>query len=247
MMPVTDNTEVTGAKKTIAIIPARGGSKGLPGKNIITLCGKPLIVWTIESALESNLVDKVVVSTDSREIANIAKSAGADVPFMRPDELATDEAKSIDVVRHALGFYENEKGMKFDYMALLEPTSPLREKDDIDNMITALNEKSDDFDAIISLGEVNEHPSAVKKINGNTAEPFCADLPRTTRRQENEKAYFPYGVAYISKVSTLLDEGTFYPKRTTHHLIKRYQNYEIDCIYDLLAIENIMRHKWGLK
>lgn len=127
-------------KKFIAVIPARGGSKGLPGKNIKELCGKPLIVYTIETALKSKIFDKVIVSTDSLEIAEIAKKAGAEIPFLRPKELATDTADSMDVLIHAIKFLE-EKGEKFDYIMKLQPTSPLRTEEDIRKSVKLLFEK----------------------------------------------------------------------------------------------------------
>jgi len=233
-------------KNVIAIVPARGGSKGLPGKNTKLLCGKPLIVWTIDVALKSKLVDELVVSTDSREIAAIAREAGAPVPFLRPAQLATDTVPTIDVVEHALGFFSVNKGVPFDYVVLLEPTSPLREDDDIDNMLRKLHASAESFDSIISVGQVSEHPSIMKKLLGEKIEPFCPGLQMTARRQDNQPAFFPYGVAYIAKTKSLMAERTFYTKRCTHYRIKRYQNYEIDDIYDFLAVENIMRHEWDL-
>jgi CMP-N-acetylneuraminic acid synthetase len=234
-------------KKIIAIIPARGGSKGLPGKNIKELCGKPLIAWSIESGLGSQYIDEVMVTTDSEEIARIGRDFGASVPFIRPSELAGDKATSFDAVKHVIDFYKNELRKQFDYVVLLEPTSPLRETGDIDKMLKKIIAMEDQFDAIISLGEVHEHPSIMKKIVGNVIEPYCSELITTTRRQDNEIAYFPYGIAYIIKVKTLLDEQSFYPRRTTYHLIKRYQCYEIDDIYDFLMIENVMKHEWEIK
>ncbi len=234
-------------KRVIAIIPARGGSKGLPGKNIKTICGKPLISWTIQTALKSTLIDALIVSTDHQEIADIAKAAGAAVPFLRPPALAADTTPSIDVVEHVLEFFRAQAAPSFDYLVLLEPTSPLREDDDIDNMLMKLDASADAFDAIVSIGEVSEHPSIMKKLDGENIEPYCLELPLTSRRQDNAPAFFPYGVAYIAKIQTLLTERTFYPKRCTHYRIKRYQNYEIDDIYDFLAVENIMRHEWKLE
>ncbi len=233
-------------KTVIAIIPARGGSKGLPGKNIKPLCGKPLIAWSIEAGLASQYIDEVMVSTDSEEIANIAREFGASVPFLRPVELASDTATTLDAVKHVIEYYENECNRYFDYIVLLEPTSPLREKDDLDMMLEKISLIDADFDAIVSLGEVHEHPSIMKKINGNLIDAYCTELVMATRRQDNDVAYFPYGVAYMVKTGTLLEEKSFYPIRTTHHVIKRYQCYEIDDIYDLLAIENIMKYQWGL-
>jgi CMP-N-acetylneuraminic acid synthetase len=234
-------------KSVIAIIPARGGSKGLPGKNIKALCGRPLIAWSIEAGLGSQYIDEVMVTTDSEEIADIARMFGASVPFIRPPELASDIATSFDAIKHAIDFYENELSKKFDYIVLLEPTSPLREKDDIDGMIEKIISMENQFDAIVSLGEVHEHPSIMKKIIDNKIEPYCKELVMVTRRQDNNIAYFPYGVAYIVKTKTLLEEKSFYPQRTTYRIIKRYQCHEIDDIYDFLAIENIMKYEWEIK
>lgn len=234
-------------KRVIAIIPARGGSKGLPGKNIRKLCGKPLIAWSIEAGLESQYIDEVMVTTDSEEIAGIANEFGATVPFIRPTELATDTATSFDTVKHAIDFYQNQLNKTFDYIVLLEPTSPLRESGDIDEMIEKILSMEDQFDAIVSLGEVHLHPSIMKKTDGRKIKPFCKELIMKTRRQDNAIAYFPYGVAYIVKSKTFFEEKSFYPSRTTHKIIKRYQCYEIDDIYDFWAIENIMKHEWGLE
>lgn len=234
-------------KSVIAIIPARGGSKGLPGKNIKELCGKPLIAWSIEAGLGCQYIDELMVTTDSEEIARIARLYGASVPFLRPAELASDTATSFDAIKHTIDFYESDLHKQFDYVILLEPTSPLREKGDIDRMIEKIISMEDQFDAIVSLGEVHEHPSIMKRIVGNEIAPFCKELLMTTRRQDNEIAYFPHGVAYIIKSKTLLEEKSFYPRRTTHRIIKRYQCHEIDDIYDFLAIENIMKNEWDLK
>jgi CMP-N,N'-diacetyllegionaminic acid synthase len=235
-----------GDKKVLALIPARGGSKGLPGKNIRPLCGKPLITWSIEKAKLSKYLDMVLVTTDSLEIAEIAKAAGAHVPFLRPAEFATDHSSTYDALRHALDFLREHEGRTFDYVVLVEPTSPLREDGDIDHMLVQLVGNATDFDSIISVGEVDEHPSIVKRLNGPRLEPFCPDLPQTTRRQDNEPAYFPYGVAYIAKTEVLLAENTFYTRRCTYFKIKRYQNYEIDDVYGFLSVESIMKHEWRL-
>ena len=232
----------------LAIVPARGGSKGLPGKNIKELCGKPLVAWSIEAGLKSKYVDEVMVSTDDEQIAEISKKYGANVPFLRPSELASDTATTFDAIKHTIDYYKNELKKEFDYIVLLEPTSPLRENNDIDIMIEKIVDNQEEFDSISSIGEVHEHPSIMKQIvNKNYIVPFCKELKVTTRRQDNEKAYFPYGVAYIAKIKNLLEEETFYTKRNTFYEIKRYQCYEIDDLYDFLAIENIMKYEWRLK
>jgi CMP-N-acetylneuraminic acid synthetase len=234
-------------KRFIAIIPARGGSKGLPGKNIKNMCGKPLIAWSIDAALNSQYLDEILVSTDDPKIAEVAKKYGATVPFLRPDKLATDEATTYDAVAHALDFYRNHLDKEYDYIVLLEPTSPLREQADIDTMIEVISSRDEHFDSIVSIGEVHEHPSIMKKTVGDMTVPYCEELVSTSRRQDNPPAYFPYGVAYIVKTLKFLKEKTFYPKRTTYYQVKRYQCYEIDDIYDFLAIENIMKHEWSVE
>ncbi len=233
-------------RSAIAIIPARGGSKGLPRKNVLDVCGKPLIAWSVEKALKSRHLDVVLVTTDSDEIAVVARRFGADVPFLRPAELATDRSSSYDAIRHALAHYRDGSRREFDYTVLLEPTSPLREDDDIDRMLETLDARRADFDAIVSVGEVSEHPSIMKKLLDGRIEPFVPELLQTTRRQDNAPAYFPYGVAYIAKTPALLEENTFYTRRCLGFPIRRYQNYEIDDIYDLLCVESVMKHEWRI-
>lgn len=235
-------------KRTIiAVIPARGGSKGLPGKNIRPLCGRPLIEWTILRALESTLIDCVCVTTDSEEIATIARNAGAEVPFLRPPELASDTSPTLAAVDHTLDFYAGVQEREFDYISLLEPTSPLRHPGDIDAMLRKLIDSEADFDSIISIGEISEHPTIVKRKSGDTLVPYCPDLPIASRRQENDAAYFPYGVGYMVRVEALRRERTFYTKRGTYYEIRRYQNYEIDDLQDFLCVEAIMKNEWKMQ
>ena len=233
-------------KSILAIIPARGGSKGLPGKNIRPMCGKPLIGWTIEKANKCSYLDSILVTTDDKEIAEVAQSFGAYVPFIRPAEFATDQSSTYAVIRHAVSYFKDIECKEFDYIVLLEPTSPLREDDDINQMLELIVARQDEYDSIVSVGEVTEHPSIMKRLVADGIEPFWPNLAQTTRRQDNAAAYFPFGVAYIAKTSSLLEENTFYTRRCMHFLIKRYQNYEIDDIYHFLCAESVMRYEWGL-
>ena len=187
-----------------------------------------------------------MVTTDDEEIANISKLYGANVPFLRPKELATDTATSFDAIVHTINFYKKKLKREFDYIVLLEPTSPLREDDDVDNMIEKLI-LDKEADSIISIGEVHEHPSIMKKIVNSRLDSYCKELEMKSRRQDNEVAFFPYGVAYIIKTATLFKEKTFYSSKNTFYQIKRYQCYEIDDIYDFLAIENILKYEKGFK
>lgn len=232
-------------KSVLALIPARGGSKGLPGKNIRPLCGKPLISWSIAQGLESRIVDCVCVSTDSAEIAAIARTDGAEAPFLRPAELATDRSPTLPTAEHALDFYA-ALGRVFDYLILLQPTSPLRHPGDIDAILSKLIDQENRFDSIISIGEIAEHPSIVKRAQADALAPFCPDLPPTTRRQDNEPAYFPFCVGFAVKTQALRAEQTFYTKRCTFYEVRRYQNYDIDDLYDFLCVEAVMRHEWKL-
>jgi CMP-N,N'-diacetyllegionaminic acid synthase len=235
-----------GSKKILAIIPARSGSKGLPGKNIKVMCGKPLIVWSILAAKECSYIDEVMVSTDSPQIADISTKAGAEAPFLRPINLASDISTSFDVVKHVIHTYKSNCDKEFDYVVLLEPTSPLREKFDLDRMIEKIDSMSSNYDAIVSLGQVHEHPSIMKIIEGKKILPLLESAQSSLRRQDHAPVYFPYGVGYVVKTKTLLAEETFYPARTTFYEIKRYQCFEVDDIFDFLAIEAVMKNKWKL-
>jgi CMP-N-acetylneuraminic acid synthetase len=230
-------------KEILSIIPARGGSKGLPRKNIKPLLGKPLIAWTIEQALNSKYIDKVVVSTDDEEIAEISKEYGAEVPFLRPKELARDDSPTIDAIMHAINWFE-ERGEFFDILVLLEPTSPLRKRNDIDNALELLINNIETADAIVSVGEVHlENPYIMKKIENGYVKPFIEIDKDFYQRQQLPKVYFPYGVIYASKIETLKKYKTFYQERTIPYFIERWQNYEIDDIYDFICIESILRYK----
>lgn len=220
-------------KRIIAIIPARGGSKGLPNKNILEIAGKPLITWTVEAALQSKLVDKVFVSTDSKMIAEVAERSGISVPFLRPKEFAQDSSPTYEAVLDVLQSFE-KKGTFFDYVLVLEPTSPLRKKTDIDDSIRLLVD-NDKFDTLVSVGEVQtENPVIVKKISeSGFVLPYINDQEKFHQRQQFPKAYFPYGVSYISKVDYYKTEKTFYSDNTTlPFYIDRWQNYEIDDAID---------------
>jgi CMP-N-acetylneuraminic acid synthetase len=231
-------------KTILAIIPARGGSKGIPEKNIRVMCGKPLIAWTIEQANASRYIDTVFVSTDSAKIANIAKQSGAVIPFMRPVELAQDDSPTSDAVVHAIHQFSNE-GKQFDYIVLLEPTSPLRKPEDIDNAIELILD-TPDADCLVSLGEVHmEHPMIVKRIQENGfITPYIPDTQKIHQRQQADQAFFPYGLVYISTVPAFLKNRSFYSERTVSYLIERWQNYEIDDEVDFFIIEQLANLKW---
>ena len=174
----------------LAIITARGGSKGLPQKNIRPLAGKPLIAYTIEAALQARLLDRTVVSTDDHQIAEIARQFGAEIPFLRPPELARDETIVYPVLTHALRWLDEHEGYRPDYVMLLQPTSPLRTAEDIDNSITIALEKN--AEGVVSLCETKHHPYWTKQIAGDGQ--IVDFIPRNNphsylRRQDLPPAY----------------------------------------------------------
>ena len=237
---------MTKNRSTIAIIPARGGSKGLVKKNIKLLNGKPLIAWTIEQALRTREFNEVVVSTDCPDIAAVAETYGALVPFLRPYVLSSDVATSYSVVEHCLDYYATKLNKSFDIVALLEPTQPLRESGDLSLMCDLLVEGYEDFDAVLCVGECSQHPSLVLEIaeTGYLVE-YDKSALKVSRRQDHSVLYYPSGTFFI-KTSELLSQKTFYPYRTASYKLQRYQCFEIDDIYDFLAVENIMKYEWRL-
>jgi CMP-N,N'-diacetyllegionaminic acid synthase len=225
----------------LAIIPARGGSKGLKHKNIKPLLHKPLIAWTIEQARQSRYITTMVVSTDSPGIAKIAENSGVPVPELRPAELATDTSPIIDSINYILDTFE-KKGRQFDIIVLLEPTSPLRKAGDIDRAIEQFMKKSDTADALVSVGEVQlEHPYYLKTIDDEVVRPFFKADDDCYQRQKLPKIFFPYGVIYLSKVSSLKTTGTFYQERTLPYRIERWQNYEINDSDDFIVVETMLK------
>ena len=231
-------------KKILAIIPARGGSKGLPRKNIKVLVGKPLIAWTIEEAKGSKYIDKIVVSTEDKEIAEIAKKYGAEVPFMRPRELAEDKTPTMDVLLHIVNQLE-KRGEHYDFLALLEPTSPLRDISDIDDCIKLLidNQKAK---AIVSVAKLESaHPDFNVVINN---EGFIRRLTGDSnfefkRRQDLSDVFFFEGSIYVSEINTLKQRKTFYHEMTLAYTVSRYKSYEVDDLSDFICIEALMRAK----
>ena len=230
-------------KTFLAIIPARAGSKGLPGKNIKELCGKPLIAWSIEAGFKSKYLDEVMVTTDSQEIADIAKSYGANIPFLRPDYLASDTATSFDAVKHTIEFYKNELNKEFDYIVLLEPTSPLREDDDIDNAIEQLfNSNADSIVGICKTEDQNPAFLIKKDDNGYIYGYENKDM-KVLRRQDISDVYFFEGTIYISKTDILLDKQTFYHGKTIGYEVPKYKSLEVDDMDDFIMVEAIMKYK----
>ena len=214
-------------------------------KNLFPLHGKPLIAWTLEQARHSRLIDEILVSTDDGEIAGIARDHGLPPPFLRPPALARDDSPVADAVLHALDWLE-ERGRSFDILVLLEPTSPLRKRDDIDNAIGLFLSREEEADALVSLGEIHlENPYIAKNLENGFVTPFLGSGNIKYNRQQLNKVYFPYGVIYMSKIDTYRKARTFYQDRTLAFPIERWQNYEVDDLCDLICISAVMEGKMG--
>lgn len=212
----------------IAIIPARGGSKGLPGKNIKFLNGKPLIAYTIEAALKAKHVHRVIISTDDLEIADTAKKYGAEVPFMRPEYLATDDALAIDVYKYTLSRLSETEGTIITDFMVLQPTSPLRTATDIDKAITIFKEK--DADSVISFCQ-EHHP--IKWHKYVTPEGKIESIFENTisNRQDEKPTYFPNGAVYIFK-SNILENRNYFTDKSYAYIMNRKHSVDIDTLED---------------
>ena len=196
----------------IGLIPARGGSKGIPGKNIKNIAGKPLIAWTIQAALESNVLKRIIVSTDDEVIAKVAQEWGAEVPFLRPAGLASDLSSQFSVAEHTLHWIEEHEGCSHTgYCLLLQPTSPLRTSMDIINSREIANLR--DANAVVSVCEANPHPYLVKTITKDgTLEDFIPVPTTIDRRQDMPPAFALNGAIYLNQIESLMKQRTFCSK-----------------------------------
>ena len=231
--------------KILALIPARGGSKGVPGKNIADLGGKPLLAWTAEAALAAESIDRIVVSTDSPEIAECAKRCCIPVPWLRPAEFATDDSPVILTVLHLLQKLEEEDNYIPDFVMLLQTTAPFRTAEDIDNAASLL--ASEQADTVLSVCEAREHPYTAKKINKYGELENFLDLPHEVtqaNRQTYPPAYTLNGAVYISKRDILLERKSFYGDKVVPYIMPPERSLDIDTPFDL-EIARILAERQG--
>ena len=224
----------------LGLIPARGGSKAIPKKNIAVVAHKPLIAWTVEEAIESDSLDRLVISTDDLETADIGKKLGAEVPFLRPAELATDTSTSMDVILHTVRWLDDNENYRPDYVLLLQPTSPLRTATDIRTSIELLLAKRGD--SIVSVCETRHHPLWMTSVNeqGRLMELY----PRSaapTRRQDLPVAFALNGAIYLALRNFLLSERTFISDRTYAYVMPENRSLDIDTPWDLYLADLILR------
>lgn len=231
--------------RVLGLVPARGGSKGVPRKNIRDLCGKPLLQYTAEAALASRRLSEIILSTEDEEIAEVGQRCGLRVPFMRPAELAKDDTPTLPVVQHALRWMESV-GKRFDAVCLLQPTNPLRRVEDIDGCIE-LMERSD-ADAVVTVlpvpPEYNPHwvyfcdEAGLLSLSTGETQPI-------PRRQELPPAYHREGSVYVTRRNVVLEENSLYGGRVAGYLLDPKQSINIDGPADWRRAEALMAERQG--
>jgi len=222
----------------LCLIPARGGSKGVPGKNIKPLAGKPLIAWTIEQALACKYLSRVIVSTDSGAVAETARTFGAEVPFMRPAHLAEDATPTWPVLRHAVEETEKQTGKKVEAVVLLQPTSPLRKTADIDGAIERFQQQSCQAVFSVSPSKNNPYYNMVELNAAGYLEQCKAIDPPPARRQDAPEVYVLNGAVYVYKREVLFLYETFsHLKQVIPYIIPRERSLDVDTFDDFEAAE----------
>ena len=225
--------------KIIGLITARGGSKSIPRKNIRLLAGKPLIAWTIEAALQSDGLSRVIVSTDDEEIAGVSRKWGAEVPFMRPAELAQDDSAHIPVLIHAIEWLEQVEGTTVDYLMLLQPTSPLRICQDIELAIELALDKN--ADSVISVCEASTHPYFTRRITSDgKLRDFVPKPDGYLRRQVLPPAYAWNGAIFLVRRDILIEKQTIETEHTYAYVMPPERSLEIDTPWDLYLADLIL-------
>lgn len=214
--------------RVLGVVAARGGSKGLPHKNVLPLGGKPLIAWSIDAARSSRLLDRTVVSTDDEEIAKIARACGGDVPFLRPAELATDSAPIVDAVLHAVDTLRGE----YEHVVLLQATSPLRTGADIDEALKLFAAQR--ARTCVAMTPVSKGPWWMFRLDERSrARPLLESEGRAGRRQELPPVYLPNGAIFIAAIDWLRNARTFYDADTVAYIMPPERSCDIDTAIDL--------------
>lgn len=225
--------------KILGLIPARGGSKGISKKNIKPLGGKPLLEYTFEAAKTSKLLNRIILSSDSKEIINIARQIGLEAPFLRPSNLALDESSSLDVIRHAINFFE-VKGEYFDAICLLQPTTPFRKKGLIDEAIKKLQKK--DFDSVITVRKVPAefNPHWVFEEKNGSLKLATGDSKIITRRQDLPTAFHRDGALYLTRTNTIIQDKSLYGNHIGYIDTTEFPYVNIDLPEDWTKAEKIL-------
>ncbi len=229
--------------RIIAITLARGGSKGIPKKNMAYLSGKRLIDYTIEEAKKSNLIDRYIVSTDDKEIAEYVSNQGVDVPFIRPAYLASDQATSADALKHAVEFCEKQENNKYDLVVELMCTNPFKTSDDIDNCISIFTKN--EVDSVIGISRLEEHhPARIKKLVDGYIRDFAVPENSSRRQDLKPNAYIRNGSIYaISRDKLIKDNYRFGGNKSLGYVMEEPANINIDSKLDMQLAELIINQR----
>lgn len=229
--------------KIVALIPARGGSKGIPRKNIVNLSGKPLISYTIEAAKNSKYINRIIVSTDYEEIAQVAKEYGAEVPFLRPFELAKDNTPALPVIQHAIKYLEEIENYKVDIVVVLQPTSPLRSEKYVDEAVEKLLRTR--ADSVITVCKVKHHPFWAFIAKGDRLYPFSEKGITITKRQDLPEIYAVNGAVYAVRRDVLFKQNSVFGRDIRAVFMPYEESVDIDDYFDLFIAEIILKYWKG--
>jgi len=227
--------------KYLGLIPARGGSKGVPRKNVRELDGRPLITYTIDAALSAERLDRVLVSTDDEEIRSVSREAGAETPFLRPAKLATDEAPTEPVIHHALDFLSESEGYSPDAVVLLQPTSPLRDDEAIDGAL----ERFDGSGATSLVAVTEDHSNRWRHTDEGAKQ--LNYTGEVTRRQDKEPEYVENGAIYVTDREAFLKTGRIRVGETALFVMNDRDSIDIDTEFDLWQVEQFMTRWDGME
>jgi len=229
-------------KKILGVITARGGSKGIPRKNIKKLAGKPLIYYTIKAAKKSKYLTRCIVSTDNKKIFNISKKLGADVPFIRPSKLAQDKSTSLEVSQHALKWLKDNNGEEYDYLMILQPTSPLRIVKDIDKSIKKIVDTK--ADSVMSMVKIDDFSiKKIKKIENDKIIPWMRDEGKeSARRQDLDNVYKRNCAIYLTKV-LLIKKGDLFGKISRPYIMSSERSIDINSLIDFIIAKTYLKFK----
>ena len=219
--------------RVLAVIPARGGSKGIPRKNLVDLGGMPLIGWTIEAARESHFIDRFILSSEDAEIIDVARKLGCEVPFVRPTALAADEESGVSTVAHAVSVIED-----FDYVVLLQPTSPLRSAADIDSCISLCVEQN--ANSCVTFAPLTKPLEWLFRMDDGIHPTPVFEVDSLGRRQDWKTAYHPNGAVYVAKVPWLREQGSFYGSGMCAFVMPPERSLDVDTPYDLELARHII-------
>lgn len=234
--------------RVLGVIPARGGSRGVPRKNVRRVGGRPLIAWTVDVAVGAGeLFDRVIVSTDDEEIAAVARDAGAEVPFLRPDELAGDRVPQVAVLQHAVRWAEQDRGIRYDWICLLQPTAPLRELEDLRAAVElAVDGETDSVISVVQVQAV--HPILMKRIEDDRLLPYCIAEREGTRRQDfDPPAYMRNGAIYLTRRDVLVERGSIWGDSIRPYVMPEERSVSIDSRLDLLLADILLSERNGVE